>query len=172
MIARSSRAQVLSGQVLSGQGLSRQTLPRTALVAALLALGLGLSGCSSTSIADLKDDMSLDAATLAFVDPAKYDYYDCKQLEAERKSLTGQIEGTKALMAKADTGFAGPVVAELAYRNNYVAAVGQKKLADQTWRHLKCRETPPDPLGATAAGPAPADMKGKRGPSRSGNAVY
>jgi hypothetical protein len=169
MIARSSRAKVLSGKVLS-----HQALPPAALVAALLALGVGLSGCSSTSMADLKDDMSLDAATLAFVDPAKYDYYDCKQLETERKSLTNQIEGTKALMAKADTGFAGPVVAEVVYRNNYLAAAGQKKLADQTWRHMKCHETPPDPLGATAAAATrpPVDARGKRNPSRAGNAVY
>lgn len=144
--------------------------PRTAIVMALLALGIGLSGCASS----VSDSLSLDNATLAFVDPARYDFYDCKQLQAERKAIASHIDDTKRLMAKADTGFAGPVVAEIAYRNDYVAELGQAKLADQVWKRNNCHETPPDPLGATAAAtaPPPGHAKGSHGPSRSGNAVY
>jgi hypothetical protein len=125
-----------------------------------IGLGLGLSGC-----ADMNDTM-----TLAFADPAKYDLYDCKQLEAERKGLTTKAAELQGLIAKADTGVAGPVVAELAYRNEYISVRGQTKLADEAWRRNKCVAT-----GATAEVPAassaPAEH-GKGAHSRSGSAVY
>ena len=54
-----------------------QPLPRAAAAAALLVLGFGLSGC-----ADMSDSM-----LSAFADPAKYDLYECKQFEPERKNL-------------------------------------------------------------------------------------
>ena len=146
-----------------------KTLPHAAVVMALLALGVGLSGCAG----DISDSLSLDNATLAFVDPARYDFYDCKQLQIERNTIATHIEEIKKLMDKADTGFAGPVVAEIAYRNDYVATLGQAKLADQAWKRNNCHESPPDPLGATpAAANAPGRSKGTRGPSRAGNAVY
>ena len=59
-------------------------------------------------------------------------------------------------MAKADTGVAGPVVAELAYRNEYIAVRGQAKLAEEAWQRNKCRESPP---AATAAPDARAARK-------------
>ena len=111
---------------------SSQPLPRAAVLAALLALaagaGLGLSGC-----ADMSDSM-----TIAFADPAKYDLYDCKQLEAERGRLATRSAELQGLMAKADTGVAGPVVTELAYRNDYVAIRGQTRLADEAWQRNRC----------------------------------
>ena len=68
---------------------------------ALVALGAGLSGCAGMS----------DAISPAFADPAKYDLYDCKQLETERKSLAARTAALQGLMTKAETGVAGPVVA-------------------------------------------------------------
>src|ERR1700675_5149125 len=94
-----------------------QPLLRAAPAAALLVLGLTLGGCA---------DMS-DSLTSAFADPAKYDLYDCKQLEPERKALANRAAELQGLMAKADTGVAGPVVAELAYRNEYIAVRGQAR---------------------------------------------
>jgi hypothetical protein len=137
--------------------------PRAVSMLALLALGTGLAGC-----ADIGDKVSF-----AFADPAKYDYYDCKQLEAERKTLATRIAELQGLMAKADTGAAGPVVAELAYRNEYVAVRGQTNLADEAWQRNKCHDSPPDaPGAASAAAPvSPAKPKGGRGSMRSGNAV-
>jgi hypothetical protein len=137
--------------------------PRAASLLALLALGTGLAGC-----ADMGDKVSL-----AFADPAKYEYYDCKQLEAERKTLAKRVAELQGLMAKADTGAAGPVVAELAYRNDYVAVRGQTKLADEAWHRNKCHDSPPDaPEAASAGAPVPpAKPKGVRAPMRSGNAV-
>jgi hypothetical protein len=134
----------------------RPSSPRAASLLALLALGSGLAGC-----ADIGDKVSF-----AFADPAKYDYYDCKQLEAERKTLATRIAELQGLMAKADTGAAGPVVAELAYRNDYVAIRGQSKLAEEAWQRNKCHESPP------GAPEPPANAKGARPPMRSGNAVY
>jgi hypothetical protein len=76
-------------------------------------------------------------------------------------------------MSKAETGVGGSVVAEIAYRNDYVAVLGRTKLADDTWRSNKCHDSPP---GAEAPGltPAPlANAKGRRSPAASsGSAVY
>jgi len=147
----------------------RQPLPRAAFAVALLALGSGLAGCAS-SVSDIGDNM-----TMAFADPAKYDYYDCKQLEAERKAITAKLQELQRLMAKADTGVAGPVVAELAYRNDYISYRGQAKFVDEAWRRNKCVETPPSAPGAASAAATPAPpAKGKsaRSPSRSGSTVY
>jgi hypothetical protein len=143
---------------------SSQPLLRAAAVMALLVPGFGLAGC-----ADMSDSM-----TSAFADPAKYDFYECKQLEAERKSLASRAAELQGLMAKADTGVAGPVVAELAYRNDYIAIRGQTRLADEVWRRNKCHDSPPPAPGAApVAAPAPpADAKGKHSHMRSGDAVY
>ena len=75
-----------------------------------------------------------DTISPAFADPAKYDLYDCKQLETERKSLATRTAELQGLMAKAETGVGGSVVAEVAYRNDYIAVRGQSKLAEEAWR--------------------------------------
>ncbi len=150
----------------------RQHPPRAVIVMAWaaigLGLGLGLAGCAG-SVSDIGGNL-----TEAFADPAKYEYYDCGQLESERKSLTSRIEDLQRLMAKADTGVAGPVVAELAYRNDYIAYRGQMKFADEAWRRNKCKDAPPPAPGVAAAAATPVVTTGKGGHSqtRSGNAVY
>ena len=118
---------------------------RLALAAGLIALGSLLSGCAGMS-----DNMST-----AFADPAKYDLYDCKQLETERKSLAARTAELQGLMAKAETGTGGVVVAELAYRNDYVAIRGQSQFTEEAWRRNKCQESPP-PAPAAAKGGKPA----------------
>lgn len=135
---------------------ARLPLPR-ARAAAVLALALALPGC-----ADMSDSMSL-----AFADPAKYDLYDCKQLEPERKRLADRSAELQGLMAKAETGTGGVVVAEVAYRNEYIAVRGQSRLAEQAWQKNRCRETMPGaamPVAPPSAPPAP--------PSRAGRSVY
>jgi hypothetical protein len=131
--------------------------------AMLLALGAALSGC-----ADMSDGM-----TSAFADPAKYELYDCQQLERERKNQAIRLAELQGLMNKAQSGVAGPVVAELAYRNDYIALRGQAKNADEAWVANKCRETPAKaaavPLPAPT--PAPAATSG-HGQMKSGSAVY
>jgi hypothetical protein len=121
-------------------------LPRTVAAGVLLALGAALTGCAEMS----------DSMTSAFADPAKYELYNCKQLETERKNLAKRLAELRGLMDKAQTGVGGPVVAELAYSNEYVAVRGQARNADDAWVRSKCREAPPEPEPArTAASPAP-----------------
>ena len=127
----------------------------------LLACGTLLSGC-----ADMSDGM-----TSAFADPARYNLYNCKQLEAERKNLSTRMAELQGLMSKAQDGFAGPAIAEIAYRNDYIAARGQKKKADEAWALNKCRDTPPDKTAETpSSAPAPATKSGRS--QKSGNAAY
>lgn len=149
----------------------RLMLPRAAAIAPwmlALTLSLGLGGCAS-SVSEMGDNM-----TLAFADPAKYDYYDCKLLETERKSLKTRIEDIERLMAKAQTGVAGPVVAELAYRNDYLALRGQARLAEKAWQRNNCHDSPPTPAAtsATVAPTPPTPGKGGRSSMKSGSAVY
>ena len=136
-----------------------KALPRAAAtVLSLLAPGIFLSGC-----ADMSDGM-----TTAFADPARYELYDCKQLETERKTLANRAAELQGLMAKAETGVGGAVVAELAYRNDYISVRGNMKFAEEAWRKNRCRE------GAVSSTPAPPvrpDFK-PAPPSRSGGAVY
>lgn len=126
---------------------------------ALLAAGAALSGCAGMS----------ETIAPAFADPAKYELYDCKQLEGERKALAKRTDDLRTLMEKAETGTGGAVVSELAYRNDYVAVRGQAQLAEDAWRRNKCRETPPEatppaaPLSpAATARPAPKSGKAAR----------
>jgi hypothetical protein len=120
-----------------------------AAAVALFVASIGLAGCAN---------MGDGFASGAFVDPAKYELYNCTQLEAERKGLAIRATELQGLMAKAETGAAGPVVAELTYRNDFITARAQAKLAEEAWRRDKCHDTPP-----TAAAPAtlPADTKQK-----------
>ncbi len=139
----------------------RQPISRAVLALALLALGAGLSGCAEMS----------DSMTSAFADPAKYDLYECKQLEPERKTLANRLAELQGLMAKAETGVAGPVVAELAYRNEYIAVRGQSKLAEEAWRKNRCVESKPEAkLAPPVVTPAPM-IRGAR-TSKSGSAVH
>ena len=139
-----------------------------------LGLGFGLSGCA---------DMG-DSVAVAFADPAKYDLYDCKQLEPERKSLATRLAEQEGLMAKAQTGTAGPLVGELAYRNEIIAIRGQIHFAEEAWRRNNCHETPPV-VAAPPASPPSVNAKARpkhssmpsasakpAPPSTSGSAVY
>ena len=122
--------------------------------AALLALGFALSGCAGVGNVTGEDMMA------AFADPARYELYDCKQLETERKTLAGREAELQGLMAKAQTGTAGPLVAEMAYRNDYLTTRGQAHFADEAWRKNKCHPSPPDAATASA-GSAPATPPGR-----------
>jgi hypothetical protein len=135
-----------------------QPLPRAMIAAALLVIGVGLNGC-----AEMSDTMST-----AFADPAKYELYDCKQLETERKNLATRGADLQRLMAKAETGVAGSVVAEVAYRNEYVAVRGQSKFVEDAWQRSKCDSMPASATPAVIAQPSAKSAQ----PSRSGRAVY
>jgi len=133
----------------------------------LLGFCAALGGCASVS----------DTISPAFVDPARYDLWDCKQLAPERKNLVKRVEDLDRLMAKAETGTGGAVVAELAYRNDYIAARGQQKLVEETWRKNRCREsdmeaTVPPAQPTFVPAPASAAKTSKPPGSKSGNAIH
>ncbi len=116
------------------------SLSFAAAAAVLLAAAIGLGGCAGMS----------DGMSTAFADPAQYELYDCKQLETARKGLAAKQAELQRLMAKAETGAAGTVVAELAYRNEYIAVRGQSKFAEEAWQRNRCQNAAP-----VAAAPVP-----------------
>jgi hypothetical protein len=138
---------------------------RTAAVLALVLSGISLSGCAS---------MGDGFMSGAFVDPAKYDYFDCKQLEAERTRLTKRVAELQGLIDKAGTGTGGVVVGEIAYRNEFISMRAQLKLLEDNWRRNKCKESPPAPDEAAASDEPPTKQKQKGGHSaaRSIDAVH
>src|SRR3954451_6887228 len=145
----------------------RLTSRATAVALLALAAGLGatLGGC-----AQVGDSF----ASAAFVDPAKYELYDCKQLEGERKALAMRPAELQGLIAKAETGVGGSVVGELAYRNDYISARAQAKLAEETWQRDKCVAALPAATAPAAPAPAPAaPAQGKgHGAAGSGSSIY
>src|SRR3954462_4432961 len=144
------------------------SLMSRASAAALFALGAGL-GATLGGCANVGDSF----ASAAFVDPAKYEQFDCKQLEAERKALATRTAELQGLIAKAETGVGGSVVGELAYRNDYISARASFKLADETWQRNKCVASSPA-VATPAPAPAPAQpAPGKgHGSAKSGSAIY
>src|SRR4030081_653562 len=127
---------------------NRKPLPHAAVALALLVLGLGL-GLGLGGCANMSDSMSS-----AFADPARYDLYECKQLETERKNIATRTADLRGLMAKGETGVAGSVGAELAYRNDYIAVRGQAKLAEEAWQRNKCHESTPAVAAPAASVPS------------------
>jgi hypothetical protein len=139
----------------------RRLFPHSLAALALLALGTGMSGCAQMS----------ETISPAFVDPAKYDLYDCKQLETERKALAARAAELQGLMTKAETGVGGSVVAEVAYRNDYIAVRGQTKLAEEAWQKNRCQDARPDPNAAAPTPPTikPAPVRGGRSKAAGAN---
>ncbi|HUN97737.1 MAG TPA: twin-arginine translocation pathway signal [Bradyrhizobium sp.] len=136
---------------------------RTAVALTLVLAGAGLSGCANMGDGPLSG---------AFVDPSIYDYYDCKQLETTRKTLTDRAAQLQALIDKADTGFGGAVVGEVAYRNDYITARAQLKLLEENWRRNKCVASPPAPTATSAPDHSSAKQKGAHSAARSLEAVH
>ena len=128
---------------------------RAAAVLGVLAFGAALSGCAGVG----------ETMSTAFADPAKYELYDCKQLAPERKRLATALAENQGLMAKAETGVGGSVVAEMAYRNDNIALRGQLHFAEEAWRKNRCRESAPTAPAGSPPAPLPP-------PSRAGSAVY
>ena len=56
----------------------------------------------------------------------------------------------QGLLAKADTGVAGPIVAEVAYRNDYISTRASSKLSDEVWQRNNCVAVPDKPAAPAA----------------------
>jgi hypothetical protein len=162
MIIRASIVEA-SIQTLQPRVSRRRLLPRAFAALAFCSLGLTLSGCTT--------DMS-DSVSPAFADPAKYELYDCKQLETERKTLANRSAELQGLMEKAKTGVGGSVVAELAYRNDYIAVRGQSKFAEEAWQKNRCRESPPATPAVSPADAIKAKLKSKAKSKQASGGAY
>jgi hypothetical protein len=142
---------------MTAQTRHRPPLSFAAAAVALLVAAIGLGGCAGMS----------DGMSTAFADPAQFDLYECKQLDTSRKALAVRTAELQGLMAKAETGAAGVVVAELAYRNEYIAVRGQAKFAEEAWQRNRCHNAAPPPAAPVPPVIAPApDAKGARGAKR------
>lgn len=73
-----------------------------------------------------------------FVDPAKYALYDCAQLLPQRKTEAARVAELQALMMKAESGPAGGIMSELAYRSDLVSAQASLKAAEAAWERNRC----------------------------------
>lgn len=124
---------------------------RASSIVLLITAGASLAGCAG---------MGDGALSGAFVDPAKYELYDCKQLEAERKSLEARTAQLQGYIDKAQTGTAGTAVGEVAYRNDYISARASLKLVNEAWERGNC---------AATAMPVPATAPASKGRKRSGH---
>lgn len=126
-----------------------------ALVRSLLLfpLAMGLAACAGGP------GRSLDESAV-FADPARYSLYDCKQLAASRQSHAARVDELKRLMAKAETGPAGGVMSELAYRSDYLSAQAQLKTVNAAMERNRCGSE------SMASNPAPASPSAGRSTGR------
>ena len=108
--------------------------------------GIGLAGC-----ADMSDSM-----TSAFADPAKYEFYDCKQLETERKNLASRAAELQGLMARPTPALPVPWSRSSPIATIISRYAAQAKFAEEAWRRNKCHDTPP---AATRAAAAPRRLR-------------
>lgn len=113
--------------------------------AAFAGLGLLLAGCASGGG---------EALTSAYVDPSRYALYDCVQLRTALRNHSTRAAELQGLINKAQGGFAGGVVSEVAYRNDYITARANYKLAEAEWQRNGCQsqKLPPDKGAAKPLG--------------------
>lgn len=125
----------------------RRDMKKTASLAALLLACALLGGCAT------------GATSSAFVDPARYEMYNCEQLNAARKTSFKRVSELQGLMAKAETGAAGSLVSGLAYQTDYVKARADLDLIDDTRKRGNCGEVVPEGPEAPPSPPQPAKRK-------------
>ena len=123
------------------------TARRTTQFAIMCAVAAALGGCATAGV-----------TSNIFVDPSRYDLYDCKQLAAERTTVDAKVVLLEGLIAKAETGVAGGLVSGLAYQTDYAQARGQRDLIDQKRAMNNCAVEPP-PVVAVPAPPAKKKRK-------------
>ncbi len=90
-----------------------------------------------------------------FVDPAKYDLYNCEQLATARKVSNDRVVELERLMAKAESGAGGTLVSGLAYQTDFLAERARRDQIDEKIASNNCSTMAP-------AAPAPAAPPTKR----------
>jgi hypothetical protein len=99
------------------------------LVGIVLA-GAVLSACSSTS----------DTSYSLFVDPGKYQYYNCAQIAGEMKNWSNRQKELQTLMDRAEQSAGGAAVGLIAYKAEFVAAQEELESLHSAARSKKCEQ--------------------------------
>ncbi|MGE3147512.1 MAG: hypothetical protein AB7K04_00430 [Pseudorhodoplanes sp.] len=97
-------------------------------VAAFLLAGT-LCACASGN------DETLSAL---MVSPGKYEIYKCDQLAKEGKDRVSRAQELRKLMGKSSAGPGGALANTLAYRSEYLTAVGELREMEKTALGKKC----------------------------------
>jgi len=114
-------------------------------LAMLSALAISLGACASGGGSPFGSSV--------FVDPSKYDLYNCQQLATARKAANDRVIELEGLMAKAETGAGGALVSGLAYQTDYRAQRAQRDAIDEKLASNNCSaELAPPPAAAAPAG--------------------
>ncbi len=112
---------------------------RAAVSFAMLgALAIGLGACASGG-------GSSTFGSSVFVDPSKYDLYNCQQLHTARTVSNNRVIELEGLMAKAESGAGGTLVSGLAYQTDYRSERAQRDAIDQKLASNNCGAEPPPP---------------------------
>lgn len=127
----------------------RRWLVTAARLGVLGVLASGLGACAS------------GASSSAFVDPAMYDLYNCKQLATARTASNNRVVELERLMAKAETGAAGSLVSGLAYQTDYLSERARRDQIDEKIASSNCTSADLAPA-APAAPPVPPPAKRRR----------
>jgi hypothetical protein len=106
--------------------------PLIVLTGGVLADGV-LSGCAPAAMGPLT----------AFVDPGKYQYYNCEQLAEPRKRWTEREQELKLLMDKAEHSAGGTFVNVIAYQSDYAVAREELKVIESAARDKNCDKSRP-----------------------------
>jgi hypothetical protein len=93
-----------------------------------IIVSTSLAACTST----------LDSKLTVFADPAKYDFYNCEQLAAQRTARKLREQELKSLMDKAERSTGGAFVNVIAYQADYAEVREDLKLIEAGARAKKC----------------------------------
>lgn len=115
-------------------------------MAVLGAVAMSLGACASPGEGGFGSSV--------FLDPAKYELYNCQQLLTARKDVNNRVLELEGLMAKAETGAGGALVSGLAYQTDYRAQRAQRDDLDARIARDNC--------GAEVAPPAAPAAPPKR----------
>jgi hypothetical protein len=93
-----------------------------------VVLASGLAGCAA----------SMENFGAAYVDPAKFTFYQCADLNQRAQALLKREQQLRDDMTRAEQGPGGGFVSTIAYRNDYLAVRGELKLLEKTAAEKKC----------------------------------
>lgn len=117
---------------MSSAGRKTSAWPLAHRLAGLSLMGLAMAGCAGTNV----------GSSSAFIDPARYELYDCKQLNEEYAVVIKRELELSSLMAKAEQGPAGGLMVELGYRGDFVSIRARREQIEERMAQNNCPRTP------------------------------